>query len=150
LSSLAVSWFQTREARKTELRSTLIAFGSVVYRIDPVLRAEPESGKAVRFVNAQMSTRWPHFDHTIGLRRRRLLEPELAAFAVGINGAMTSASLLAPPERLPSMGALTELMSSAEGRDESWQQDWNRARTAYSLACPELLGSGVTRVESPA
>jgi hypothetical protein len=93
-----------------------------------------------------MSRRWPHFDHTIGLIRRRLLEPELDAFVIEINKAMTAASLLAPLKLLPSMSALTELMGSAQDRDDSWQEEWNKARTAYFLACRELLGSGVARV----
>jgi hypothetical protein len=148
-SNLAVNWLQAREARKTETRNALIAFGTVVYRIDHALRSEPKAGTTVRTVNEQMSRRFPHLDHTIGRIRRRLLEPELDDLVVEITKAMTAASLLAPLKLLPAMSALTELMSSVQNRGDDWQEEWDRARTAYFLACRELLGSGVARTGSP-
>jgi hypothetical protein len=142
ISNYAVGLLQAREARRTELRRALIEFGYVVYRIDHLLRTEPTPGKTVRFINEQLA-RLPQIDYTIGRARRRLFEPHLDVFVVELTRAMTAASILAPIKLLPSMEALTSAMSSADGRDDAWQQRWNAARTSYFVECRRLLGSGV-------
>lgn len=143
-SNYAVGLLQAREAPKTELRQVLIKFGSVVYRVDHLLRMEPKSGKVARFVNEQMA-RLPNVDHAIGRARRRLLEPHIDSFAAELTDAMTAASLLAPLKLLPAMEALTELMAVAGERDDDWQRRWDRARTDFFVECRDLLGSGVVR-----
>jgi hypothetical protein len=150
ISNYAVGLLQAREARKAKVRDALIEFGSIVYRIDHLLRAEPKTGKTARVVNEQMAARLPLLDHAIGLTRRRLLEPNLDAFAIEMNNAITAALILAPFRLLPSMGTLADLMGRVNDRDGEWQTEWDKARTDYFLECRELLGSGVVRApDSP-
>jgi hypothetical protein len=111
---------------------------------------EPEGGKTVRIVNQQMSSRLPVIDHTIGLVRRRLLEPHLDAFAVEMNKAMATATMLAPLKLLPVMSALTDVMGNANQRDPGWQHKWNKARTDYFVECRDLLGAGFVRADPTA
>lgn len=147
-SNLAVGWFQAREARNAQMQNALMAFGGIVSQIDHVLRVESEAARTTGIVTVQISKRWPHFRHGIGLPRRRSLEAELDACAIEINKTMTAAALLAPANLLPCMNALTGLMDSVRDRDQRWQQNWNTARTTYFLACRELFGSGAPRADS--
>ena len=147
ISNFVISWFQTRVARKAELRRALIELWYIVSRIDHQLRSEPEPGGMARKINEEMSARAPLLDHGIGLLRRRLLEPHLDAFVAEMNKAMATATILAPLQLLPAMTALTEVMGGAKDRDSEWQDKWDKARTNYFLECRELLRSGVIRAE---
>jgi hypothetical protein len=101
LSNFGASWLQARQARKGEVRRALLELWYVVTRIDQLLRLEPEAGKMVRLVNAQMSSKLPVLDHAIGLIRRRWLEPQLDDFAIEMNKALAAATMLAPLKLLP-------------------------------------------------
>jgi hypothetical protein len=145
-SNFGASWLQARQARKGEVRRALLELWYVVTRIDQLLRLEPEAGKMVRLVNAQMSSKLPVLDHAIGLIRRRWLEPQLDDFAIEMNKALAAATMLAPLKLLPVLSGLTDVMGTANSeRGPEWQRRWNKARTAYFVECRDLLGTGVLR-----
>jgi hypothetical protein len=142
-SNYVINRAQANDARKAELRRALIDLGDVVSRVDHRLRTEPEPGKATRAINEAMSTRAPQLDHSIGLLRRRLLDPQLDDLVAALSRALATGTVLAPPGLLPALSQLTAAMDGAERRNEEWWTQWNAARTNYFVRCREAVGFSV-------
>jgi hypothetical protein len=143
-SNYVLARFQAREVRHAELRRALIELWNILSRIDHRLRTEPQPGKTTRAINKGMAM-LPQLDHSIGLTRRRLLEPATDQFIAEMHKAMAAATLLAPLTLLPSLSAVTDIMGEANEPDGTWQDRWNKACSALFVECRDLLGSGVIR-----
>jgi hypothetical protein len=142
-SNYVVTWKQAHDARAAEVRRTLIELLDVLTRVQQRLRLEPRPGRVVKLVNDTMAKRLPHLDHSIGLARRRLLDPRLDELSASLSRALSAAVVVAPLEMLPALSAITELMERADECDDAWWAQWNSARTDYTLWCRELAGSGL-------
>jgi hypothetical protein len=101
ISNYVINRVQATDARKAELRRTLIDLGDIVSRIDHRLQIEPEPGKTSRAINEAISTHAPQFDHAIGLLRRRLLDPHLDDLTAAMSRSLSTTMVLAPPNLLP-------------------------------------------------
>jgi hypothetical protein len=142
-SNYAISRVQARDARKDTLSRVLVELGHALSRVDQQLRLEPKPGKATRAINETMDARLPQFHYTIGQIRRRLLEPELTELSTALSKALSAATVTAPPEMLPVLGTLTELMGEAERADRregDWWERWNEARAEYFVQSRKVLG----------
>jgi hypothetical protein len=142
-SNYAISRAQTRAARKAELRRALIELYDALARIDLRLRTEPPPGKTARVINETMAAYMPQLDHAIGLIRRRVLDPQLEGVVAATNNALSAAAILAPPELLPALGRITELMRTADEPGEDWWREWDASRTDFCLKCRAVVGSGI-------
>ncbi|HXD54010.1 MAG TPA: hypothetical protein VN618_04580 [Solirubrobacteraceae bacterium] len=143
VSNYAVSRRQSRDARQANLERVLIDLYDVLQQIHSKLYREPQLGRTEVAINRTMASRAPLLHDGFARIRRRLLEPEMDRLALSISRALSAAAIVAPLSMLGPVGRLTDLMQTADERDEKWWADWNAARTDYFIACREIVGSGL-------
>lgn len=108
-SNYAINRAQARDAHTAQLREALIELYDMLNRIDHRLRVEPQPGPTGRVVAARM----PTLGFALGRLARRLLDPQMDELIATMTRSLSRASVIAPPELLPAIATLTEIMGSA-------------------------------------
>jgi hypothetical protein len=93
----------------------------------------------VRTINKELK-RFPQLDYNLTRTRRRIFEPRMDSLIDRFFGAMSATVLIAPPELLPRLEAVADLMSEVTPGDPSWFDRWATAQGELVAASRQALG----------